>query len=88
MKKTDEAKIEKVVLNLGGEKVSLTPEQAQKLRTLLNDLFGQQIVTVPYPVTVPVYPYQPVPYWQWSYSGTSYGDATFSVNSSYLEIKI
>jgi hypothetical protein len=40
MKKTDEARIEKIVLDLGGEKVSLTVEQAQKLRALLNDLFG------------------------------------------------
>lgn len=42
--KDKEIKIEKMVLNLEGEKISLTLEQARKLRDVLDELFKKEIV--------------------------------------------
>lgn len=39
-----DGKIEKVVLNVEGEKISLSVEQAKKLKTLLDELFGKEII--------------------------------------------
>jgi len=44
MEKNKDIKIEKMVLNIEGEKVSLTMEQAKKLKDILNELFGKEIV--------------------------------------------
>lgn len=45
MKKESEGiKIEKMVLNIDGEKVSLSMEQAKKLKVILDELFGKEIV--------------------------------------------
>ena len=35
--------IKKIELDLDGKTVSLTPEQAKKLKDALNDLFGEKI---------------------------------------------
>ena len=39
-----EVKIEKMILNIEGEKVSLSMEQAKKLKKILDELFGKEIV--------------------------------------------
>lgn len=44
MEKEKEVKIEKMVLNIEGEKVSLSMEQAKKLKKILDELFGKEIV--------------------------------------------
>lgn len=44
MKEEKEVKIEKMVLNIEGEKVSLSMEQAKKLKKILDDLFGKEII--------------------------------------------
>lgn len=37
-------KIEKMVLSIEGEKVSLTMEQAKKLKGILDELFGKEVI--------------------------------------------
>lgn len=44
MKKTDEIKIDKLILNIEGEKISLTIEQAKKLKQTLEELFQKEII--------------------------------------------
>jgi hypothetical protein len=44
MDKEKEVKIEKMVLVIEGEKVSLSPEGAKKLHKILDELFGKEIV--------------------------------------------
>jgi len=44
MEKEKDVKIEKLVLNLDGDKVSLTITQAKKLKAILDELFGKEIV--------------------------------------------
>lgn len=44
MKEPQEVKIEKMVLNIDGEKVSLSMEQAKKLKNILDELFGKEII--------------------------------------------
>ena len=88
MSKNDDARIEKIVLDLGGEKVSLSVEQVQKLRTILNELFGQQVITVgnPYPVVVPCYPVTP---WYWRYNNPTWGGTvTYSSTSGSVDVKV
>jgi len=41
MEKDKEVKIDKMVLNIEGEKINLTLEQAKKLKELLNGIFGK-----------------------------------------------
>ena len=44
MTKTQETEIKRVVLNLGGKEISLTIEQCKKLKDVLNDMFGKEII--------------------------------------------
>lgn len=44
MKTESEVKIEKMVLNIEGEKVSLSMEQAKKLKKILDELFGKEVI--------------------------------------------
>lgn len=44
MDKKEEVEIEKMVLVIEGEKVSLSPEGAKKLHKILDELFGKEIV--------------------------------------------
>lgn len=44
MEKNKDVKIEKMVLNIEGEKVSLSMEQAKKLKNILDELFGKEII--------------------------------------------
>ena len=41
-----EIKIEKMVLNIDGEKVNLSMEQAKKLKKILDELFGKEVEVV------------------------------------------
>ena len=44
MEKDKDIKIEKVVFNVEGEKISLNVAQAKKLKSLLDELFGKEII--------------------------------------------
>ncbi len=44
MEKNKDVKIEKMVLNIEGEKISLTVDQAKRLKALLEELFGKEII--------------------------------------------
>ena len=63
--------IRKIELDLDGKRVSLTLEQAKKLKDVLNELFGEKIIKVkekeyiPYPQPYPIEPYRPWRPWRW-----------------------
>jgi hypothetical protein len=85
----DDCKISKVELDLGGVKVELSPEQAKKLHSLLDDLFGKSyIYSYPVPYTMSVfYPYR------WGYPGTAYygtcmGSAKYAGDSGSLTLSV
>ena len=40
----EDIKIEKMILNIDGEKISLTIEQSKKLKKILDELFGKEII--------------------------------------------
>lgn len=42
--KQEEVKINNIVLNVGKKEIVLTVEQAKKLKSLLEDLFGKEII--------------------------------------------
>jgi len=42
--KEEEIKIEKMVLKIDDEKVSLSMEQAKKLKKILDELFGKEVI--------------------------------------------
>ena len=44
MEKDKDIKIEKVIFNVEGEKISLNVAQAKKLKSLLDELFGKEII--------------------------------------------
>ena len=53
--------IKKIVLDLGGKEVTLTPEQAKNLKTALDELFGKQVVKEIHHHDH----YQPYYWWYW-----------------------
>jgi len=46
MKEEKSCEVKKIVLKIDDKEVSLTPEQVKKLKELLNDLFGKEIIKV------------------------------------------
>ena len=62
--------IKKIELNLGGKVVSLTPNQAKKLRDALNELFGETVKReyIPYPQPF-IEPWRP---WRWDWQEPHY----------------
>lgn len=54
--------IKKIELDLGGKRVFLTPEQAKRLKSALDELFGTKTEKeyIPYPIE----PYRP---WRWDW---------------------
>jgi len=62
MEKEKKVAIEKIVLNIEGEKVSLTPEQAKKLKSLLDEMFGKEVIRVE------EHHHHDYPRWYWNYS--------------------
>ena len=64
----EKVSIEQINIKIGKEQIELTPEQANELKDLLNELLGapEQVTYIPsYPVVVPypVYPYRRYDYW-------------------------
>lgn len=66
--------IEELKLNLGSKKVSLTVDEAKKLKKALNDLFGKEVVR-----KVVKDPYWPYPYWYWYTGYCDYGDKSIGI---------
>lgn len=66
--------IKKIVLDIDGKEISLTPEQAQKLNNALNDMFGSKTV-VKEKEYIPYRPYWPIrePYYTWTLSTKDIG---------------
>ena len=47
------AKIDKIILEVGGKKMALSPDEAKELKGMLNELYGEQetkFILQPYPV--------------------------------------
>ena len=56
------AKIVKIVLEVSGKEIELTPEKAKELKLVLDGLYGAPLQYIPQPY--PVYtPPQPMPMW-------------------------
>ena len=51
--------IKKIVLDLGGKEVTLTPKQAKNLKTALDELFGVRVVKE-------IHHHDGWPYWYWN----------------------
>jgi hypothetical protein len=73
-KKTE---ITKIVLQLGGKEVSLTVEQCKKLKEVLNEMFGKEIVKEIYKDN----------YWNWHYRPLGYAGGNSLFGSSLANFK-
>ena len=88
--------IKKIVLDLGnGKEIELTLAQGKKLKEILDELFGEKVVTVrePHPIPMPYPLPYPLPYpdrdpWRWPrpyspiwISGSSGAQARFVDNT-------
>jgi len=85
--------VKKIVLNIDGKEISLTMEQAKKLKDILGELFEKEIVKEivkeehhhydrPY---YPIWVYEPIPYNPlqpqiWCQSGGTYSSNNGSLN--------
>jgi hypothetical protein len=58
------AEIKKVVLKVSDKEISLSVDEAKKLKELLNELFGKEIVKEYIPISQPYPVYPP---WRWNY---------------------
>ena len=69
------AEVTKIILNIDGKEIELSPKDAKSLYIALKELVGEkEVITIPQPY--PVYPYQnPYRYW------TTYGISTDGVVS-------
>lgn len=64
--------IKKIIIEVGGVELSLTPEDAKKLHAALSDLFPSvkaEREYVPYPI-YPIQPVMPSPWWKTTTGGT------------------
>lgn len=89
--------IKKIVLDIEGNEISLTPEQAHKLCTALMDLLGvnkrveTEYVSCPYPIYPSYLPYWPygTPHVTWgAYGGQTSGLYSTSYTSENSTAKI
>jgi hypothetical protein len=69
---SNETKVTKIVIQIGDDELSLSPDAARELLQVLQSLLGEkepEVKYVPYPVDRPVYPYR---YWYptWSFGST------------------
>jgi hypothetical protein len=64
-KKTE---ITKIVIEIEGEKISVSKEGAEKLYKVLDELFGKSPI-ISDPIVIDRYPYRP---WYWTSVGTGY----------------
>jgi hypothetical protein len=75
-----EKMIKKIVIDIDGKEISLSPDQAQRLCAALMDLTGVKTQKE----YVPYYPYAPWrPYWTWGTYQTSLGNGTLTCASTY-----
>ena len=72
--------IKKIVLDLNGKEVELTLEQAKSLHKLLDQMFGEKVIST-YPIFVerPIY----TPHWRWQ--DPTWCDVSTNINMSYSE---
>ena len=74
--------IKKIVIDIDGKEISLTPEQSQKLLTALTDLLSvkKEIIKEKEYVPYPIYPYYPPyhyrPYWKYDDNVFVWGTAS------------
>ena len=85
--------IKKIELDIDGKVVRLTPEQAKKLKSALDELFGKKVEKeyVPYPQPYPVIPWRRI--WAWDYRPTYYTTTSgtlcnYSSDNSTLKITV
>jgi len=72
--KTEETKIKKIVLSIEGKELILSVDGAKQLKTLLNDLFGREVITEHH------YPYRyNQPWYYGNIAGTAYLSDSASV---------
>ena len=76
IKQEEEIKIEKMVLNIDGEKVNLSLEQAKKLKKILDELFGKEIIREVEHVYLKDWYYRP-----WYCNMASYSSNILKVNN-------
>jgi hypothetical protein len=78
------AEIKRIVLDLGDKEVTLSVEQAKKLKNLLSEMFGKEVIEKHIHhdnwYWKPWYPQQPY------YYGSSWGNATLKDNSVYCSL--
>jgi hypothetical protein len=75
-----EKMIKKIVIDIDGKEISLSPDQVQRLCAALMDLTG----TKPQKEYVPYYPYTLWrPYWTWGTYTTNLGNVTLTCASAY-----
>ena len=81
--------VKKIVLNIDGKEISLTIEQAKKLKDILGELFGKEIIKetireINYPpiwvYEQPIVPYNPLQPQIWCQSGGIYSANSGSIN--------
>lgn len=61
--------IKKIVIEVGGVELALSPEDAKKLHKALDEIYGRsavQFIPQPYPVPTPVDPFYRRPWIHWS----------------------
>lgn len=86
MKKTT---VKKLTIELGGQDVELTMEQARELKSALDELFGERVHEVRIAEPYPVYPRHPYrwPWYQPSWICSSGSKVTLSDSSVRLQLK-
>ena len=57
MEKVERVEVKKIQLKIGKKEISLTPDEAKKLKEVLNDLFDKEIIKEVIKETYPVVPY-------------------------------
>jgi hypothetical protein len=84
--------VKKIVLNINGKEISLSIEQAKKLKDILGELFGKEIIKevireINYP---PIYVYpQPATITNpWVITCGSGGTGTYSANSGSINLTL
>ena len=63
---SNKAEIKKIVLDLGDKDIELNINQAKKLHTLLDEIFGEKISASPY--SPPIIIEKRIPYWEYPYT--------------------
>ena len=85
--------IKKIVLDLGKKEITLTPEQAKKLKEALDEMFGKEVVRE---IHHDHYTY-PWGYWLWDSTKVTYGNpeihgttfqTSYDSNSSAMTLKV